>query len=355
MKDNGHEVTISNRTIVRVLVLLLVAFLLLRLFIKAHHIIELVFLSFIFAIALNPTVSRISKWLRIKSRGIATGIAYLVVIAILGYVLILVTPSLAKQTINYAKNLPTNISSLQNPHSEAGKLIKKYHLTGQVANIQQYARNHTTNLHIPVISTASRIGDFLESIVIVFVLTFMMLAEGPRWMNGYLRLNFKRRDWHITLAQKMTRIVSGYINGQILLALIGAAVTFVSLAIVSSILNVEVNALALTVIIFFTGLIPLFGHIIGGVTVVIACLFVSWPLALIIAIILFIYLQIENITFQPYIQAKYNEITPLLVFISALIGIAAGGLFGAFIAIPLAGCIKVAVQEYLIQRKLLSD
>ena len=327
----------------------------LRLFIKAHHIIELVFLSFIFAIALNPTVSRISKWLRIKSRGIATGIAYLVVIAILGYILILVTPSLAKQTIDYAKNLPSNISSLQNPHSEAGKLIKKYHLTSQVSNIQQYARNHTTNLHIPVISTASRIGDFLESIVIVFVLTFMMLSEGPRWLNAYSSLNFKRKDWHVTLAKKMTRIVSGYINGQIVLALIGAAFTFVALAIVSSILNVQVNTLALTVIIFFTGLIPLFGHIIGGVIVVLACLFVSWPLALIIAIILIVYLQIENITFQPYIQSKYNEITPLLVFVSALIGIAAGGLFGAFIAIPLAGCIKVAVQQYLTQRKLINS
>jgi predicted PurR-regulated permease PerM len=73
------------------------------------------------------------------------------------------------------------------------------------------------------------------------------------------------------------------------------------------------------------------------------------------AIILVVYLQIENITFQPYIQAKYNEITPLLVFVSALIGIAAGGLFGAFIAIPVAGCIKVAIEEYLTQRKLLSN
>jgi predicted PurR-regulated permease PerM len=151
----------------------------------------------------------------------------------------------------------------------------------------------------------------------------------------------------------MNQIVSGYINGQILLAFIGAVFTFITLAIVSSVLNVQINTLALTVIIFFTGLIPLFGHIIGGIIVVIACLFVSWPLALIVGIALLVYLQIENITFQPYIQAKYNNITPLLVFVSALVGIAAGGLFGAFIAIPLAGCIKVAIEEYLDQRNLI--
>jgi len=307
----------------------------------------------VFAIALNPAVSKISKWLRIKSRGVATAIAYVVVIGILSYVLILVTPSLTKQTINYAKNLPSTISSLQNPHTEAGRLIRKYHLTGQVNNIEQYTKSHTTNLHIPVISTASKIGSVLESIVIVFVLTFMMLSEGPRWLNAYLRLSFDKKDWHAKLAKKMNQIVSGYINGQILLALIGALFTFATLAITSSVLNVQINALALTVIIFFTGLIPLFGHIIGGIVVVLACLFVSWPLALIVGIAIFVYVQVESITFQPYIQSKYNEITPLLVFVSALIGIAAGGIFGAFIAIPVAGCIKVAFEEFLVQRKLI--
>ncbi len=353
MKETEPGVTISNRTIVRVLVILIVAYLLLKLFIKSQHILELIFLSFIFAIALNPVVTKISKGLRIKSRGIAIGIAYIVVIGVISYLLVLVTPSLANQTINYAKNLPTTIQNLKNPHSEAGRLIRRYNLNNQVSNIEQYAKTHTTNLHIPVISTASKIGNVLESIIIVFVLTFMMLAEGPRWLSAYLRLSFGKKDWHTRLAKKMNQIVSGYINGQILLAIIGAIFTFIVLAITSSVLNVQINALALTVIIFFTGLIPLFGHIIGGIIVVLACLFVSWPLALIVGVALIVYLQVENITFQPYIQSKYNEITPLLVFISALIGIAAGGLFGAFIAIPLAGCIKVAIEEFLTQRNLI--
>ncbi|HUY53099.1 MAG TPA: AI-2E family transporter [Candidatus Dormibacteraeota bacterium] len=353
MKEQDKNLTISNRTIIRIIAIILMTYLLLKLFSKSYYIIELIFLSFIFAIALNPVVGKISRSLRIKSRGIATGIAYIVVIGIISYVLILVTPSLAEQTINYAKNLPTTISDLQNPNTGAGRFVNKYHLNNQVSSIQEYAKSHTTNLHIPVFSTASKIGNVLESIIIVLVLTFMMLAEGPRWLNYYMKISFGKKDWHSRLAKKMNQIVSGYINGQILLAIIGSVFTFITLAIASSILNVQINALALTVIIFFTGLIPLFGHIIGSVTVVVACLFVSWPLALIVAIALIIYLQIENITFQPYIQSKYNEITPLLVFISALIGIAAGGLFGAFIAIPFAGCIKVALEEFLTQRKLI--
>ena len=84
--------------------------------------------------------------------------------------------------------------------------------------------------------------------------------------------------------------------------------------------------------------------------VVIACLFVSWPLALIVGIALLLYIQVENISIQPIIQTKYSELTPLLVFMAALIGIYAAGLLGAFVAIPLAGCLKVALKAYLANR-----
>lgn len=59
-----------------------------------------------------------------------------------------------------------------------------------------------------------------------------------------------------------------------------------------------------------------------------------------------IYQQIENATIQPGIQARQNELTPLLVFIAALIGIGFGGIIGAIIAIPLAGCLRIWFFEY---------
>jgi predicted PurR-regulated permease PerM len=349
------RIIISNRTVFRVLGILIVTYLSIKLFFKVHQIIELVLLSFFFSIALNPTVSTISRWLRLKSRIIATGIAYIIVIGTISTVLFFITPSLARETISYAKNIPSTISGLNNPNSGSEKFIKKYHLTSQVNNLEIYVKQHTVNLRIPVVSTATRIGGVLESIVIVFVLTFMMLIEGPQWISNYWKLSIGKKDWHSTLAKKMNRIIAGYINGQIVIALIGAVFTFLALSIVSTILNVHVNAAALSVIVFFTGLIPLFGHIVGLILILIACLIVSWPLALIVFVIMFIYLQVENATFQPYIQAKYNELTPLLVFISVLVGIEAGGIFGAFIAIPLAGCAKVAFKEYLLQRKWIKD
>jgi predicted PurR-regulated permease PerM len=72
-------------------------------------------------------------------------------------------------------------------------------------------------------------------------------------------------------------------------------------------------------------------------------------------IILLVYLELASVTIQPYVQSKYNELSPMLVLIAALIGISAGGILGAFVAIPIAGCLKVALKEYLSQRKLLTE
>jgi len=98
-------------------------------------------------------------------------------------------------------------------------------------------------------------------------------------------------------------------------------------------------------------LIPMIGNTIGGILVVLACLFVSTPLAIIMAIFFVLYQQIENVSLQPYIQAKYNELTPLLVFVAALIGISYAGFLGALIAIPVAGCAKILFLDYLERKQ----
>jgi predicted PurR-regulated permease PerM len=64
------------------------------------------------------------------------------------------------------------------------------------------------------------------------------------------------------------------------------------------------------------------------------------------------YYFIENHTFQPYIQSKLNNLTPLTVFVAAILGVGFGGFLGAIIAIPAATCIKALVDDQIEQRGL---
>ena len=47
--------------------------------------------------------------------------------------------------------------------------------------------------------------------------------------------------------------------------------------------------------------------------------------------------------------------SPLLVFLSVVIGISFGGLFGGLFAIPIAGCIRILVLDYLVNHEFIAD
>jgi len=112
-------------------------------------------------------------------------------------------------------------------------------------------------------------------------------------------------------------------------------------------------ALALTVVVFICGLIPLVGHTIGAVLVSTIALFHSPWSALIILAYYILYQQIENYIVQPRIQANSTNMSPLLVFTSVIVGVSFGGLLGGLVAIPVAGCIRIALLDYLHTKKII--
>jgi predicted PurR-regulated permease PerM len=111
--------------------------------------------------------------------------------------------------------------------------------------------------------------------------------------------------------------------------------------------------IALAVIVFVCGLIPMVGHTIGAIIVTTIALFTSPVAALIILGYYILYQQIENYLVQPRIQANSTNMSPLLVFSSVVIGVSFSGLFGGLVAIPIAGCIRIAVLDYLQRKKLI--
>jgi predicted PurR-regulated permease PerM len=346
------ELTVSNRTIVRIILLIVATYFGIRFALYISNVLVLVFVAFFLALALNPAVSWFARKLRLKSRITATGISFLTVIAILSLFLIYVVPPLVRQTVVFVDELPENIESLQTDDTATGRFVRRYNLDEQLEGFKDNVQERTKNVGEPVVATAGRVGNALLSIITVLVLTFMMLVEGHVWIKKYFSvIPKKRREHQKMLAKKMYRVVTGYVNGQLLLALIAASLAFIVMVIASTLLNVSINAVALAGILIFTGLIPMIGNAIGGVIVTLACLFVSTPLAIIMGIFFVLYQQIENVSLQPYIQAKYNELSPLLVFVAALVGVGLGGFLGALVAIPTAGCLKILLLDYLERRQ----
>src|SRR3989344_3263405 len=77
IKTNIHD--ISNNAIIRVLAISVLFFLSLRVIYNVRGVLILIATAFFLALALNPPVSFLAKRITKGSRGLATGVAYLVV------------------------------------------------------------------------------------------------------------------------------------------------------------------------------------------------------------------------------------------------------------------------------------
>src|SRR5687767_142475 len=120
---NEIHVTISNRTLLRIILLFLGTFLVIRFINNVLHPLTLIFVSFFLALALNPAVGWVSHKLKLKNRAGATAIAYSFVIAFLIGFIVLVVPPLVNQTTEFIRELPETISNLESQDSAVGRLV----------------------------------------------------------------------------------------------------------------------------------------------------------------------------------------------------------------------------------------
>lgn len=352
-KDGSVEITISNPTVIRILLLVIASFIFVGALQKATHALILIFTAFFLALALNVPVHWLSERLPGKRRGnrtLATSISFFIIIALLIGFIASIVPPLVRQTTNFIQEAPQLVEDARSENSGLGRFIRKYNLEKQTDKFSGELGERLKNVGSSAFATFTRITSSIFSMLTILVLTFMMLIEGPYWISYARRLIPDEKEPHIEkMAHDMYRVITGFVNGQVTLAALAATLILVPLLI----FHVS-YPVALIVIVFICGLIPLVGHTIGALIVSTVALFHS-PLSAVGMLTYYIlYQQIENYILQPKIQANSTNMSPLLVFSSVIIGVNFGGLFGGLVAIPVAGCLRIAVLDYLTRRRLIS-
>ena len=352
MERRNVTVNITNRTIVRTILWIVAAIAAYHFIGRIAHILTLIFISGFLALALNPVVGWLSRHLKLKTRVRATALAYLLVVAFLVAFFTLVIPPLVSQTRDFIRNVPSSVNNFQTQDSSLARAAKRYHLDEKLNQGAKDFTSHYENFGSAALDTGKRVAEAVASFFAVLVLTFMMLVEGPMWVKLYLgTLPEAKQRRQTKILSRMYKAVSGFVNGQVILAAIAGGFAFIALEVASRVTDASINAPALAGIVAVFGVIPLFGNPIAATLVVLACLLNSAALAITMAIYFVVYFFIENHTFQPYLQSKLNELTALMVFIAALIGVGFGGILGAIVAIPAASTVKILLEDYYQRRE----
>lgn len=315
--------------------------------------------SLFLALALNLPVTKLAKKLPGKSRVGATALAYVAVIALLGALVVLVIPPIIQQTAKFAQTVPQIVESASSQWDGLKGIIDEYDLQPQVdsaiASIRESTSSWASSVGQTVISSVGSFFGFLASVLLVLVLTFLMLIEGPEWMKRVWSLyrNKSKMEIHKKVVNRMHNVVTGYVTGQLTVSAIGATFAGLAVFVIGLIFpNVPLSlALPTAAITFTLSLIPMFGSTIGAVLIGILLALNNLPAAVTYVIYFVIYQQIENNFLSPHIQSRKINLSPLVILGSITIGLYMFGLAGAIIAIPIAGSIRILIEEYLEHNK----
>ena len=316
---------------------------------KMYDALMLVLIAFFIALALNPAVDFISRYMPGKRRGPAIVIVLIGVIALLGFLLASIIPPILSETGKFIKTLPDTLNHSFYRNERTQDIIERYNLQGPIDATVENIRQRATNYGDDVVTSARQVGNSLINTLTVLVTAILMLTGGPSLLRRFSQKMYRNtalKKRHEIIASRMYQAVTGYVVGQVSVALVASLFAFGALVL----LKVP-YPLSLAGIVFIFGLIPLIGNTLAAILVVLAALILSNTTSALILLGFFIlYQQIENVTLQPIVQGKTTNLPPLVIFVSVILGVGLIGPIGGLFAIQAAGCAKVLLNDYLEHR-----
>ena len=327
----------------------------------AKDVLIMIIIAAFLALALNAPVARITKILpgSNKNRVAATAVAYLTIVLIFGGLISLLTPIITDQVKHFSKDLPQIVQNYTGESSGVRRFIVENHLEGMIS---QAVDSITRSIN----SSISKIGDlffgsiasivgWIISLFMILAMAFLMLVEGPDLINRLFKVFYTdkvlEKD-HRRILSQMYGTVSGYVSSIVTICSISATCGSIATLILALIFGFPISLVApIAVLLFVFGMIPMVGATIAGLLSAVI-LGLNVPTAGLFFLIYFlIYQQIENNVISPMIQARNNQLSALIIFVALTIGVYAFGLLGALLAIPLAACAKILLQENLKSRR----
>jgi predicted PurR-regulated permease PerM len=193
----------------------------------------------------------------------------------------------------------------------------------------------------PIADAARRLADGLLVAVFVALVTVTLLLDAPRLVAAARRLVPPPRRLQADRLGRLTYDVVGrYVAGSVLVAGIAGMATLTA----GLVLGIPLTPL-LAVWVAIFDLVPQIGGAAGGIPFVLLA-FTEGPGTGVAAAVFFVlYLQFENHVLSPLVVGQAVRLSPPATMTAALVGVSAGGVIGALIAVPLVAAVKVVYLE----------
>lgn len=336
---------VDNRTVVRITLIViglaLATLMLLGLAYQTRQVLTWIVVAAFFAVALNPAVTWVENRARWCKRWLATLIVYVLTVVLLAGIVTLLVVPLVREGAQLVQQMPTIVGDIQSGRGPIGHLVVKFHVINYVESHSAQFRGYLTQLGASTLTVLSGIATGVAGVLTIFVLSYLMVLQAPKVVDGFLALFPEPRAQRIRrVGGDCAKTVTGYITGNLLISLIAGLLTWLALAL----LGVPFPGL-IGLFVAIADLIPLVGATLGATVAVIAALAHSVTAAIIVVIFFVVYQQLENHLLQPLIFSRTVQLNPLTVLLAVLLAAELAGILGALLAIPVAAIIQIIIRD----------
>ena len=327
-----------------------------------RHALAPVLIALVLAYACDPLIQAAG------ARGLPRWVSALVLTLILvaGTTLLLtwLGPSLVRQVKTLGKNIPQYVSVVEEKYG-----VHVGGVSEQLANFAKGVKEAPADTLSPIFTGTSQavgmVGAIVSSIAEIIIsgillpIFFFLLAWHFDELRQFVRTKVEEvygRRVHRML-RRMDQAVSAFVRGRLLIA----AITAAAFALGWSVAGVP-YALLLGIL---TGLLTIVPYLSAvGWPIVVLAKYIDalsssgsaawmdvllWP-SLVFVVVAFA----EGWVLTPWIQSETMEMSALAVLVAVLIGGAVGGALGMLLAIPVAACGKIMLEELWAGRRTLA-
>jgi predicted PurR-regulated permease PerM len=313
------------------------------LYIARRTLIAFLFAVF-FAYLVDPAVSRVEKW--VKGRGLAIGVIYLLLVALLVTFFFFVGPQIARQGQRLSESLPKLLETVSS--GQIAEQIGKEHGWSKPTRVQlaAFLANHRGDLLDLAQRIGLRVADVAKQawlLIVVPILAAFFLKDARAF--GEVLLSFV----HSRPQRELLQGVLGDLN-QMLAQFIRAQLTLAAFSFLAYLAFLEAARVPYALVLGTAGgmmeFIPVVGPLVAAAVIFGVALLMSYPHWPMLLIFLGAWRLVQDYVISPRIMGQSMELHPLAAIFGVLAGGEIAGVLGIYLSIPVMASLRIVWRRW---------
>lgn len=263
--------------------------------------------------------------------------------ALIAGLIALIVPSVAGELDDLGESVGSGIDQVVTWLADGPLGVSEAELNRGIDQAIERLGESSGSLAAGVLSGAQLVAELIAGLLLMAVLIFFFVKDGPRiWGWVVSLLPARRRDDANEIGARAWAALGGYVRGVSIVATVDAVLIGLALLIIGVPL-----VLPLMVLTFMGAFFPLVGALLAGAVAALVALVSNGVVAaLVVVAVITLIQQVEGDLLYPLVVGRSVELHPVAILLALTAGAVLAGVIGALLAVPAAAVAWVAI-DYL--------